>query len=314
VPEIGHNSQSIVNRYLKEDDFVTRPLTPTPSPARRNSVHQSSTASPRPPIPPQAGTLQGSKIQVYLAQEDDFEHSNAFNDFIKSPMVDMLIEPEDEIYDKYYTLCKLDRGETEYVLPGINKNVQGVTHRNGRLLILFSDGQMWSSRPNNGHAIIESDIHMDDIINFNEVVRGHSDGIMYTLSTVTDGKAHWNPEANTPDNIYHWSVTQDGNHLWIQDASRGYLYDRDMNLITDEPMNKKRIYGENRDIYVNIDTTTGRGTLSFDSVIINDIFDGTFTSDGLVKITSSQKQNGTTSVKNINGSVYYIASKSVIPN
>jgi hypothetical protein len=249
-----------------------------------------------------------------LTQDNDFETSSAFEEFIRSPMVDMLVEPDEDIYEKYHTLCQLKGGDTEYVLPGVNKNVRGVTHRNGRLLILFDDGQMWVSRPNSGHTPINSDIHMDDITNFNNMVRGHSDGIMYNLANIADGKAYWTQEPNAPDNIYHWSSTQDGNYLWIQDATQGYLYDRNMNLISQEPMNKNRIYGENIDMFVDIDTTTGQGILSFDSTPINDIFDGTFTPEGLVKITATQRKSGTTVVKNVNGSVYYIASKSTMPN
>jgi hypothetical protein len=309
---------NVIDKYLGSDDFVDTPMQTTPttpqSVARRASIHMSVQADPVPQ--PKSATynnaerLSGQKIHMYLA-DDDFETSSNYEDFIKSPMVEMIIDPVDEPYEKYFTLCQLKGDETQYVLPGVTENVKGVTHRNDRLVILFENGEIWSSKPNQGYTPIKSEIHMDDITTFNNIIRGHSDGIMYTMTNIINGHAKWIVESNAPENIRHWSTTQDGNYLWIQDANEGFLYDRRMNLISQEPISDIRIYGDSKDIHVNINQNSGKGLLSFDSTTITDIFDGTFTDEGLVKITASQRRSGTILVKNINGTVYYIASKSV---
>lgn len=260
-------------------------------------------------------TIKGNLIHMYVNAEDEFvdniaKGASPYDIFPKSPLADIIVDNSYYSHDKYFTLCQIKGDDTSYVLNGITDNIKDFTLRNGQLLLLFEDGTL-KLKKGESYTEIKSSLHMDEITSFNNFVYGNCDGVVYSLSQIKSGEAVWNQEDAIPENIRWWSTTSDGQYFWVQDSSKGYLYNRNMKMVDQADLTETRIYGPDKDIFVTLDKETSKGILSYDGTVVNDIIDGTFTSDGLIKITPSQYRSGTMSVKNLNNDVYYIASKSI---
>jgi len=255
-------------------------------------------------------TIKGNLIRMYLNVDDgmfDTKFSPCDN-FIGSPLVDITTDACNSRTNKYFTLCQINGNVTNYILDGIKDSVKDFTLRNGQLMILFENGNM-KLKKEDKYTLITSDIQMDEITNFNNFVYGNSDGIIYSLTQIKNGKAEWVQEDKFPENIVGWSKSGDGKYFWLQDVNNGYLFDMRLKLVDNVRTNLTRIYGEDKNTYIEIDKERNNAVLSENNIIIYDIVDGAFTENGLTKITSEQYKNGTLLVKNLDDNIYYISSK-----
>jgi hypothetical protein len=113
--------------------------------------------------------------------------------------------------------------------------------------------------------------------------------------------------ADFPPGIVHTSATIDGEHFWIQTADTGLLYDRDLRVVDRASMNRiKRIYGNTRDIYIDIDTESHTAMLYPQQTSIPDVASAILTHDNQLRILKPSQTNMLSDIRLLNWNPVFI--------
>ena len=204
-----------------------------------------------------------------------------------------------------YTLALVKGTKAEFILPELEDSIIDATEYGKNIIALTENGKLIEILPNKNIKAIGSNKHIDSIINFDKDVYATSNGIAYILSSVEKDMANWYHVPWAPSNITHWSTTLDNKNIWIQDASKGFMYDKMGNVVRQETCKSFRTYGESANTFVDIDKRKGVGTLN-NGTVLRDIFSCCFSKDGLIGITSKQHSEGVLYSKYLHGDLYYI--------
>lgn len=116
---------------------------------------------------------------------------------------------------------------------------------------------------------VSTDVPVHSIINFNDriYVSGGSDRRLLSLSEESYDRNSWKfglvPAINMKY-IKHFSTTSDGKYMWLQDHTRGNIYDRNFNRVSSAKTHYSRNYGsdlnnyvENNGSYITVTSETG---------------------------------------------------------
>lgn len=117
----------------------------------------------------------------------------------------------------------------------------------------------------------------------------------------------WVSVAGCPLDVTHTSHTLDDKHLWIQSASVGYLYDSELNVVSEyKASGKKRTYGADAGRYIDIDEARGFGYIMPDKKKVTDVYKATLTYHGEIIALNKKDMSLYRDVKLVNWEPYYI--------
>ena len=162
-----------------------------------------------------------------------------------------------------------------------------VTSYSSSTLALTKDGKIIRESPGKKREIIANNIRLKRLESFNGTLYGISvEGRVFQLNndTFDTRKWLWNL-SGLPTGINHTSATLDGRHFWVQTDETGLLYDRQFRVVDRAPArNLKRIYGNNKNVYIEIDMLRNVGTLHPDGKQITDVAGAILTHDNQLKV------------------------------
>jgi len=186
----------------------------------------------------------------------DFSHDNSSHNYNSKSM-----------NSKYRTLSKY----------GDHAIIDGCTHSDHKWWLLANNTIV--DEHHHRSRIIEQNIKCKRITSFRGYMYALAhDGSLYTIpnNAITENYWHWNNCNLMNKNIVHISTTYDGNNLWIQTKTKGFLYDREMKICMNMLYeNGKRVYGQTREHYIDIRNNSARVNPS--GKIYSDVLDAMLT-------------------------------------
>lgn len=184
-----------------------------------------------------------------------------------------------------------------------------VTSYSNSTLALTKDGKIIRESPGKKREIIANNIRLKRLESFNGTLYGISvDGRVFQLNndTFDTRKWLWNL-APLPTGINHTSATLDGRHFWVQTNETGLLYDRQFRVVDRAPIrNLKRIYGNNKNVYIEIDMLQNVGTLHPDGKQIKDVAGAILTHDNQLKVLRPSQTNFFSDIRLLDWTPTYI--------
>jgi len=183
-----------------------------------------------------------------------------------------------------------------------------VTNYSNSTLALTKNGQI--IRETDGEReIVANNINLRRLEGFNGTLYGISvDGRIFALNndTFETRKWMWNL-APFPTGVIHTSATHDGKYFWVQTNNTGLLYDRKLKVREKNNMkNKKRIYGNDKDIYVEIDLQSNKATLYPNNAVVEDVSGAVITHDNHLKVLKPSQTRLFSDIRLINWTPAYI--------
>lgn len=183
-----------------------------------------------------------------------------------------------------------------------------VTNYSNSTLALTKDGQI-IRETDDGREIVANNINLRRLESFNGTLYGISvDGRMFALNndTFETRKWMWNL-APFPTGVTHTSATHDGKHFWVQTNNTGLLYDRKLKVKEKTDMrNKKRVYGNDEDIYVDIDLRSNKAVLQPNNAVVEDVAGAVITHDNHLKVLKPSQTRLFSDIRLINWTPAYI--------
>lgn len=196
----------------------------------------------------------------------------------------------------------MSRGDTKQS-PAID-----VTNYSNSTLALMKNGNIMRET-DDSREIVANNINLRRLEGFNGTLYGISvDGRVFSLNndTFDTRKWMWNL-ASFPTGVVHTSATHDGRHFWVQTADTGLLYDRSLRIKEKADMtNKKRVYGNDRETFVEIDTTNNTATLQPNDETIPDVAGAVITHDNTLKILKPRQTRLFSDIRLVNWTPAYI--------
>ena len=179
----------------------------------------------------------------------------------------------------------MSRGDTK------QSPVIDVTNYSNATLALTQDGRIITEKGNRNkkkiRELVANNVKLIRLESFNGTLYGVSvDGRVFALNndTFNTRKWHWNV-APFITGVVHTSVTLDGKHFWVQTPDTGILYDRNLNIVkrSTKP-NRKRVFGENKDLYIDIDLSNNTAVLHPNGTKIENVASAVIDHEDRVKI------------------------------
>lgn len=173
-------------------------------------------------------------------------------------------------------------------------------------VFLLDDGNI--IHENKTRIRVNNNIKLTRIASYDGYLYGISyDKKLYTLpnSYFATTSWMWSLVGWAPINIIQISTTLDSKYLWLQDNTKGYLYN-DKITKTVEISGIKRVYGKDENNYIEIDNTRHTAMLYPNKIHIKDIYDAAlsyYNEVVAIQFTDSKKFRGITI---INWKPYYI--------
>lgn len=182
----------------------------------------------------------------------------------------------------------MSRGDTK------QSPVIDVTNYSNATLALTQDGRIIreTGNGNRNRDLVANNVKLIRLESFNGTLYGVSvDGRLFALNndTFNTRKWTWNV-APFPTEVVHTSATLDGKYFWVQTPDTGVLYDRNLNVVkrSTKP-NRKRVYGENKDLYIDIDLSNNTATLHPNGTKIENVASAVIDHEDRVKILKTNQ-------------------------
>ena len=158
--------------------------------------------------------------------------------------------------------------------------------------------------------MVANNINLKRLESFNGTLYGVSvDGRMFKLNndTFETKKWMWNV-ASFPTGVTHTSATLNGKHFWVQTADTGLLYDRKMRVVDKETpfKNKKRVYGNDRKTFIEIDLQTNTGMLYPNKSRVKEVAGAIITHENQLKVLRPSQTRLFSDIRLINWTPAYI--------
>ena len=169
-----------------------------------------------------------------------------------------------------------------------------VTSYSNATLALMKDGKIIRESRDKKREIVANNIRLKRLESFNGTLYGISvDGRVFQLNNDTFETRKWLwTLAPLPTGIIHTSATLNGKHFWVQTQESGLLYDRQFRVVDRAPTkNIKRVYGNDKNIYIDIDTQNNVGTLQPNGSQVKDVAGAIITHDNQLKILRPNQTN-----------------------
>lgn len=166
-----------------------------------------------------------------------------------------------------------------------------VTNYSNVTLALMQDGRIIRERDDNRRddniELVANNVRLKRLEAFFGTLYGVSvDGRLFALNNDTFRTRKWTWNLTPfPSGVVHTSATLDGNHFWVQTKDTGFLYDRDLNIVErHNTTDRKRVYGDNRRLYVDINLRNNTAMLHPNGDRIDNVAGAVITHDDKVKI------------------------------
>jgi len=184
-----------------------------------------------------------------------------------------------------------------------------VTSYSNATLALMKDGKIIRETRDKKREIVANNIRLKRLESFNGTLYAISvDGRVFQLNndSFETRKWYWTL-APLPTNVIHTSATLNGKHFWVQTDETGLLYDRQFRVVDRaSTRNRKRIYGNDKNIYIDIDTQNNTGVLQPNGTRVNDVAGAIITHDNQLKVLRSNQTNLFSDIRLINWIPTYI--------
>nr|QBK91932.1 MAG: transmembrane protein [Pithovirus LCPAC304] len=184
-----------------------------------------------------------------------------------------------------------------------------VTSYSNTVLALMKNGNI-IRETDEVRDMVANNINLKRLESFNGTLYGVSvDGRMFKLNndTFETKKWMWNV-ASFPTGVTHTSATLNGKHFWVQTADTGLLYDRKMCVVDKETpfKNKKRVYGNDRKTFIEIDLQTNTGMLYPNKSRVKDVAGAIITHENQLKVLRPSQTRLFSDIRLINWTPAYI--------
>jgi hypothetical protein len=163
-------------------------------------------------------------------------------------------------------------------------------------LFLLSNSDITCECTDKTRYRVTNNITLSKIFSYQGYLHGLSDGILFMLPNEYCKSKLWKWKEvpwcqEYKGNIKHISATHDGNHLWIQTATQGILYDQEVKAEFIEISHQsRRVYGSTKDHYVIIDDLKHTARTYPENEIHDNVYQAALTYyNDLVVITSETK-------------------------
>jgi len=184
-----------------------------------------------------------------------------------------------------------------------------VTSYSNATLALMKDGKIIRENRDKKREIVANNIRLKRLESFNGTLYGISvDGRIFQLNndSFETRKWYWTL-APLPTGVIHTSATLNGKHFWVQTDETELLYDREFRVVDRSPTkNRKRIYGNDKNIYIDIDTQNNTGVLQPNGTRVNDVAGAIITHDNQLKVLRPNQTNLFSDIRLINWTPTYI--------
>ena len=184
-----------------------------------------------------------------------------------------------------------------------------VTSYSNTVLALMKNGNI-IRETDEVRDVVANNINLKRLESFNGTLYGVSvDGRMFSLNndTFETRKWMWNV-ASFPPGVTHTSATLNGKNFWVQTADTGLLYDRKMRVVEKEDpfKNKKRVYGNDRKTFIEIDMQTNIGMLYPNKSRVKDVAGAIITHENQLKVLRPSQTRLFSDIRLINWTPAYI--------
>lgn len=165
-----------------------------------------------------------------------------------------------------------------------------VTNYSNVTLALTQDGRIIRERDDGDDGkmeLVANNVRLRRLEGFNGTLYGVSvDGRVFALNNDTFRTRKWTWNLTSfPTGVVHTSATLGGKHFWVQTPDTGLLYDRGLNIVErHNTTDRKRVYGDNRHLYIDIDLTNNTAVLQPNGDEISNVAGAVITHDDKVKI------------------------------
>lgn len=183
-----------------------------------------------------------------------------------------------------------------------------VTSYSNAVLALMKDGNI-IRETDDQRDVVANNIKLKRLESFNGTLYGISvDGRVFSLNNDTFGTRKWMWNLTSfPTGVIHTSATHDGRHFWVQTSTDGLLYDRKLRVKENVDMRgKKRVYGGDKDIYVEIDTQNNTATLQPNNETVRNVAGAVITHDNHLKTLKPSQTRLFSDIRLINWTPAYI--------
>jgi len=179
-----------------------------------------------------------------------------------------------------------------------------VTNYSDSTLALTQDGRIIRETGHKGEMeMVANNVRLKRLEAFNGTLYGVSvDGRVFALNndTFRTRKWHWNL-APFPTGVTHTSATLNGKHFWVQTDTTGILYDRNLNIVErEDTRNRKRVYGDNRDLYIDINTRDNTAVMHPNGTGISNVAGAVITHEDKVKVLKPSQSNKYSDIRLVN--------------
>jgi hypothetical protein len=152
-------------------------------------------------------------------------------------------------------------------------------------------------------TLVSNNIRLKRLESFNGILYGISaDNRLFSLNNDTFNTQKWSWSLTSlPQGIIHTSATLNGKYFWIQTAQQGILYNRKFQVIDRaDTRGIKRIYGNDKDIYIDIDTNSDTAVLQPNGTRINNVISAIITHDNELRTLRPNQASEFSDIRLIN--------------
>jgi len=184
-----------------------------------------------------------------------------------------------------------------------------VTNYSNSTLALTQDGRIMRETRNGTRDRVANNVRLVRLESFNGTLYGISaDGRVFALNNDTFDTRKWTWTLTSfPVGVMHTSATLNGRHFWVQTNDTGLLYDRKLRVVERVPIkNKKRVYGNDRKTYIEIDTENNTGMLFPNRSRVNNVAGAIITHDNQLKVLKPSQTGLFSDIRLINWTPTYI--------
>jgi hypothetical protein len=198
--------------------------------------------------------------------------------------------------------------------PPNDVNVVDVCVYSDEIIFLMSDGSIKCKNESTGTTrIVNSNVPLTRIVSYEGYLHGLGPrGILYILDETNDITWNWRISSicNTISSIIHISVPYDGNGLWIQTATTGYLYHKESEIpqsVTLQSAHIIRNYGKDTTTYIESDTENRVLTVYPNGKQMEDVVYGILSYHGdIIVLDRVKEQEGYIRIVLVHWKPYYI--------
>jgi len=184
-----------------------------------------------------------------------------------------------------------------------------VTNYSNSTLALTQDGRIMRETRDGTRDRVANNVRLVRLESFNGTLYGISaDRRVFALNNDTFDTRKWTWTLTSfPVGVTHTSATLNGRHFWVQTNDTGLMYDRKLRVVERVPVrNTKRVYGNDRKTYIEIDTENNTGMLFPNRSRVNNVAGAIITHDNQLKVLKPSQTGLFSDIRLINWTPTYI--------